>query len=248
LQSRLSLCGIFTLVTIRCIAVMTEYDKAFRDFLLPMVNENRLALIDRILENRTRYVTVLLEDIYQSHNASAVLRTCDCFGIQDVHIVENRNTYELNPDVELGAAQWLTLHKYNKSRNNTERSILSLKEKGYRVVAATPHTDDVQVADLELDTGRVAIMLGTEMKGLSERALSMADEYVKIPMTGFTESFNISVSAAIILYELNTRLRRSDIDWSLQPSENEEVKYQWIRNSVNHITRIERGFKKKYYG
>ncbi|MDF1573114.1 MAG: RNA methyltransferase [Bacteroidales bacterium] len=227
---------------------MTEYDKAFREFLLPMVNENRLELIDRVLKDRTRYITILLEDIYQSHNASAVLRTCDCFGIQDVHIVENRNTYELNPDVELGAAQWLTLHTYNKEGNNTLPAIRSLKEKGYRVVAATPHTNEVEVADLDLDKGRVAIMLGTEMKGLSESALSLADEYVKIPMAGFTESFNISVSAAIILYELNARLRSSFLDWKMKPSENEEIRYQWIRNSVNHIVRIEKGFKKKYCG
>jgi tRNA (guanosine-2'-O-)-methyltransferase len=226
---------------------MTEYDKAFREFLLPMVNENRLALIDRIVKDRTRYITVLLEDIYQPHNASAVLRSCDCLGIQDVHVVENRNHYELNPDVELGAAQWLTLYRYNKERNNTESAIRSLKTKGYRIIAATPHTNDTEVAALDLKKGRVAVMLGTEMKGLSEKALSLADEYVKIPMAGFTESFNISVSAAIILYELNTRLRKTTIDWHLKDSENEEVKYHWIRNSVNHLGRIERGFKKKYY-
>jgi tRNA (guanosine-2'-O-)-methyltransferase len=226
---------------------MTEYDKAFRDFLLPMVNENRLALIDRVLKSRTRYITVLLEDIYQSHNASAVLRSCDCFGIQDVHIVENRNHYELNPDVELGAAQWLTLHRYSKERNNTANAIHALKEKGYRVVAATPHTNEVEVAALDLEKGRVAVMLGTERRGLSDQAMALADEYVKIPMAGFTESFNISVSAAIILYELNTRLRSSTIDWGLKDSENEEVKYHWIRNSVNHLARIERGFKKKYH-
>lgn len=225
---------------------MTEYDQALQAFLLPMVNENRLALIDRILTERTRYITVLLEDIYQPHNASAVLRTCDCFGIQDVHIVENRNAYELNPDVELGAAQWLTMHRYNQERNNTELAIRSLREQGYRVIAATPHTDDVEVADLDLENGRMAIMLGTEMKGLSEKALEMADEYVKIPMVGFTESFNISVSAAIILYELNTRLRRSAIDWKLKLSENEEIRFQWIKNSINHIVRIEQGFKKRY--
>jgi tRNA (guanosine-2'-O-)-methyltransferase len=226
---------------------MNAYDNALMEFLLPMVNENRRALINRLLKERTRYITVVLEDIYQPHNASAVLRTCDCFGIQDVHIVENRNTYELNPDVELGAAQWLTLHHYNKEQNNTEKAIRSLKQEGYRVVAATPHTSDTGVADLDLRRGRVAIMLGTEMTGLTEKAMELADEYVKIPMVGFTESFNISVSAAIILYELNKRLRASDIGWNLKPTENEELRYQWIKNSVNHIERIETGFKKNYY-
>lgn len=226
---------------------MTDYEQALQSFILPMVNDNRLALIERILADRTRYITVLLEDIYQSHNASAVLRTCDCFGIQDVHIVENRNAYELNPDVELGAAQWLTLHRYNQARNNTEQAIVSLKKQGYRVIAATPHTDDVEVAELDLEAGPLAVLLGTEMKGLSEKALQLADEFVKIPMVGFTESFNISVSAAIILYELNSRMRRSAIDWKLKHSENEEIRFRWIKNSVNHIDRIERAFKKKYH-
>jgi tRNA (guanosine-2'-O-)-methyltransferase len=225
---------------------MTDYEIALTDFLKPMVNENRLMLIDKIIELRTRYVTLVLEDIYQPHNASAVLRTCDCFGIQDVHIIENRNRYELNPEVELGAAQWLSLHRYNKLKNNTKEAIGSLKKAGYRIVATTPHKEDADVQDFDLTAGKVAIMLGTEMQGLSKEALELADEFVKIPMMGFTESFNISVSAAIILYELNSRLRNQDLPWRLQEEEREIVKLQWIKNSVNKIDRIEKGFKKQY--
>lgn len=224
---------------------MTDYEIALTDFLTPMVNENRLRLIDKILDLRTRYVTLVLEDIYQTHNASAVLRTCDCFGIQDVHIIENRNRYELNPEVELGAAQWLSLHRYNKLKNNTKVAISSLKKAGYRIVAATPHKEDADVQDFDLSAGKVAIMLGTEMQGLSKEALDLADEFVKIPMMGFTESFNISVSAAIILYELHYRLRNSDLPWKLHAEEREGIKLQWLRNSVNKIDRIEKGFKKQ---
>ena len=225
---------------------MNDYEKAFREFLLPMINQNRLELIGRILDLRTRYITVVLEDIYQPHNASAVLRTCDCFGIQDVHIIENRNSYEINPDVELGAAQWLTLHRYNQGADNTGDAIGKLKADGYRIVATTPHTNDCDIGEFRLSAGKSAFMLGTEMKGLSEKALDLADEYVKIPMMGFTDSFNISVSAAIVLYELNSTLRNSDIDWSIQPAEKERIRYEWIKNSVNNISRIERGFKKRY--
>ena len=225
---------------------MNDYEKAFREFLLPMINQNRLELIGRILDLRTRYITVVLEDIYQPHNASAVLRTCDCFGIQDVHIIENRNSYEINPDVELGAAQWLTLHRYNQGADNTGDAIGKLKADGYRIVATTPHTNDCDIGEFRLSPGKAAFMLGTEMKGLSEKALDLADEYVKIPMMGFTESFNISVSAAIVLYELNSRLRNSSIDWSLQSAEKERIRYEWIKNSVNNVSRVERGFKKRY--
>lgn len=225
---------------------MNDYDIALRDFLTPMVNENRYMLLNKILGQRTRYLTVVLEDIYQSHNASAVLRTCDCFGIQDVHIIENRNRLVLNPDVELGAAQWLTLRRYNERANNTLGAMQKLKEMGYRIVAATPHKEDADVRNFDLSAGKIALMLGTEMKGLSDEAIKMADEFVAIPMMGFTESFNISVSAAVLLYELNTRLRSSGISWKIEPSEKELIRLQWLRNSVNNISWIEQGFKKRY--
>ena len=225
---------------------MNEYEKTLEAFLAPMVNENRLKLIEDILAQRTRYITVVLEDIYQSQNASAVLRTCDCFGIQDVHIVENRNEYRLNPEVELGAAQWLTLYRYNRKKNNTAEAIGNLKKDGYRIVAATPHRDDTSLKDFDLSKGRVALMFGTERQGLSEEALALADEFVRIPMLGFTESFNISVSAAIILYELNAGLRNPDLPWQLDPEESGLIRLMWIRNSINNIRRIERGFKKRF--
>lgn len=227
---------------------MNDYEKALLEFLTPMVNENRLVLIEKILALRTQYITVVLEDLFQPHNASAVLRSCDCFGIQDVHIIENRNKYEVNPEVELGAAQWLSMYRYNKVDNNTHEAVTKLKSDGYRIVATTPHTDDCDIGDFDLSAGKTAILFGTEMKGLSQGALDLADEYVKIPMMGFTESFNISVSAAIVLYELNATLRNSDLPWQLQPSESEKIRLQWIRNSINHIHLIESGFKKRFLG
>ena len=226
---------------------MNNYDKALMEFLRPMVNENRMDLLERNLSSRTKYLTVVLEDIFQPQNASAVLRTCDCFGIQDVHIIENRNNYEINPEVEVGAAQWLTLHKYNFEENNTAEAIKKLKQSGYRIVATTPHVNDVNLEDFDLNKGKIAIMLGTEMHGLSEIAMDMADEYMKIPMMGFTESFNISVSAGIILHQLNSRLRKSKIDWSLKNSEETQIRLQWIKNSIKNSYIIENGFKKGFY-
>ncbi|MCF8226343.1 MAG: RNA methyltransferase [Bacteroidales bacterium] len=226
--------------------MLDTYEEALMDFLLPMVNENRLALIEQVLSNRTRYVTVMLEDIYQPQNASAVLRTCDCFGIQDVHVVENRNSFNLNPEVELGAAQWLSVNKYSNKTNNTPAAIGRLREMGYRIVATTPHNEHLKLENFDLSKGKAAIMLGTEMQGLSENAMDMADEYLKIPMVGFTESFNISVSAAIILHHLNFNLRKSDIDWRLEDTEIKNIRLQWIRNSVKNINIIEKEFKKKF--
>ena len=224
-----------------------RYQEALKEFLLPMINHDRLELLKEKLSHRTRYIAVALEDIYQPHNASAVLRTADCFGIQDVHIIENRNTYELNPDVELGAAQWLTLTKYNQKSHNTVDAIKALKAKGYRIVATTPHRDDVELPDFDMEKGPVAILLGTEMQGLSNEALDAADEYLKIPMVGFTESLNISVSASVVLYQLSQKLRSSTIDWQISSAEREELHLQWIKNSVNNIRIIEPEFRKRYF-
>lgn len=217
------------------------------EFLCGFATENRRLRFEEVAANRTRYLTVVLEDIFQSHNASAVLRTCDCFGIQDVHIIENKNEYKLNPDVALGASNWLSLYKYNKNVFNTPDCLCNLKKKGYRIIAALPHKEDCCPADLDIGS-KMAIMFGTEKDGLSETALKYADGFVKIPMKGFTESFNISVSAAIVLYALTERLRKSDAKWRLSKEELIDIKTGWIKNSVKSAEMIEKiYFQKKIF-
>lgn len=208
-------------------------DKELIEYLSNFVSDNRNQLFAEIIQWRTRYVTVALEDIFQSQNASAVLRTCDCFGIQDVHIIENSNIYDINPDVALGSNQWLNMFKYNEAKNNTAYTINHLKKQGYRIVATTPHTEDVELNDFDLSKGKIALLFGTELRGLSNEALEMADEYVKIPMFGFTESFNISVSAAIMLHSLTNRLRNSlTINWHLNEKEKEQILIEWYKNTI----------------
>jgi len=198
-------------------------------YLEQFITTERLELFHKLLNQRTRYITVVLEDIYQSQNASAVLRTADCFGIQDVHIIENKNKYQINPDVALGASKWLNLVKYNQQKNNTLEAISHLRQKGYRIVATTPHTQDVSLEDFDLTQGKTALFFGTELKGLSNEMIDHADEFLKIPMFGFTESFNISVSAAIILHHLTTSLRKSEINWQLSDHEKEEILLTWLK-------------------
>ena len=206
--------------------------KELVNYLQEFVTEKRANLFDRIIENRTRYITVALEDIYQSQNASAVLRTSDCFGIQDVHVIENKNEYKINPDVALGSAQWLNLYKYNQAENNTLEVIQKLKNQGYRIVATTPHTNDVDLPEFDLTKGKVALFFGTELRGLSDLMIENADEYLKIPMFGFTESFNISVSAAIILHTLREKLNNSEINWQLSEKEKNEIKLEWLKQTI----------------
>lgn len=212
------------------------------NYLAQFITENRRKRFDEIADFRTHHVTVALEDIYQPHNTSAVLRTCDCFGIQDIHIIENKNKYKINPDVALGASNWLTMHKYNARDFNTTDCIKALKKNGYQIIAATPHKNDCSIEELDI-SNKTALFFGTEMKGLSEQALQQADGFFKIPMFGFTESFNISVSAAIALFSFTDRLRKSKTRWQLDKNELIDIKIDWVKNSLKNPDAIE----KKYF-
>lgn len=220
-------------------------DKRLIKYLEGFITNKRSELFDSILLNRTRYITVIIEDIYQSHNASAVLRSCDCFGIQDIHIIENRNEYELSSEVTMGSDKWLNLIKYNKEENNTLETIKSLKESGYRIVATTPHKNDVLLPDFDISRGKFALLFGTELNGLSSVAMDHADEYLRIPMYGFTESFNISVSVAIILQTLVNSLRNSNINWSLNNNEKNAIKLDWLRKTIKSVKLIEAQYREE---
>lgn len=214
------------------------------DYLTTFVTENRKQKFDALIRHRTKHLTVVLEDIYQPHNAAAVLRSCDCFGVQDVHVIENQNKFEANPDVELGSAKWITLNKYNSKEENTADCIKILKQKGYKIVVTSPHKNDCSIEELDI-TNKSALFFGTEMRGATPVAFEQADAFVKIPMVGFTESLNISVSAAVTLYTLITRLKKSNVDWHLSKEEENAVRLQWLRNSIPKSGLIEKDFLAK---
>ena len=214
----------------------------YRSFKLDKRNE----LMDRVLHDRTRYVTVVLENIYQPHNASAVLRSCDCFGVQDVHIIENSYQYELNPHVSLGAAQCLSLHRYNTHENNTPACIEHLKNDGYRIVATTPDPKAVTIQDFDVNKGKFALMCGTEKFGLTPEAFSLAYEFIRIPMYGFTESFNISVSVSLCLFHFTERIRTEKANWQLLEEERADICLQWFRNTSTNSEVIESKFRSLY--
>jgi tRNA (guanosine-2'-O-)-methyltransferase len=200
--------------------------------------QDRWNLFQKVVHERTRHVTIALEDLYQPHNASAILRTCDCFGVQDVHIIENRNTYLVNPEVALGSSHWLSLFEHNANEGDNSIGCLEyLKTAGYKTVATSPHVDGFTPEDLPLDKP-VAILMGTEGKGLSEQMIEQSDYKLQIPMHGFTESFNISVSAAMILHRLTTRIRSEEIDFRLRPEEQEELLLKWLKKSIRNSDHI----------
>lgn len=216
-----------------------EQKEQLLEKLLSFITDHKNQLFDRVIEHRTRYLTVVLEDIYQPQNASAVLRTADCFGVQDVHIIENRNEYVINPEVTLGASKWLTLHRYSESENNTLEAIQKLKSEGYRIVATMPHSDDIMLSELDMNQ-KTALFFGTELLGLSKIVQEHADVFVKIPIYGFTESYNISVSAALCLQQLSNKMRKENKDWKLSESELLDVKLDWARSVVKEAENVEK--------
>ena len=195
------------------------------------VTEHKAQVISDVLDQRTRHLTVVLEDLYHAHNISAVIRTCDCFGVQDLYITQRLHDYKVNPNIVRGASKWVTLEKYVRSEESASACFADLKKKGYRLVGTTPDTNSTSVHELDISE-KMALVFGTELEGISEYAQGEMDELVHIPMYGFTESFNISVSCALILNELVTRLKASEVPWGLSEAEKNTLKLEWYQRIV----------------
>lgn len=215
---------------------LTQYLESF-------LTDNRKERMDRVLSERTRQITVVLEDIYQPMNASAVLRHCDALGVQDVHIIENKNRWRTNKDVDLGTAQWLNIHRYNQEENNSRQALRELKQRGYTIVATTPHEESCTLEELNPMEEKLALVFGTEMTGISSIVEEEADRFMAIPMYGFVESFNISASCAMTLYTLIQKLRREGKDWKLSQEERDTIYLQWLRSTVKNAPLLEERFK-----
>lgn len=211
-------------------------------YLKQFLLEDRLQRLEQILQYRTRYLTVLLENVYHDQNASACLRTVECFGLQDVHVIDSYNDFRPNREVALGASKWLTFHHYQtETVGNTDRPkqsqqetcYRSLREHGYQILATSPRRDSVPIQDIAVDRP-TAIVFGTEQSGVSQQAINDADGMIHIPMSGFTESFNISVAVGIILQHCIQQLHRSEIDWQLSAEEQQTLLLQWVKKSLGH--------------
>jgi tRNA (guanosine-2'-O-)-methyltransferase len=197
-----------------------------------IVTPERLAKLNTVLDQRTRYLSVALEDVFQGHNAAAVLRSCECFGVQDIHCIELRNAFKPSDEVAMGSEKWLSLYRYN----STEAALKTLKAQGYQIVATTLEPPSIPLAEIPLDKPTV-LLFGTELKGLSPAAHEMADIRAYLPMVGFTQSFNISVSVALSLQTLWKRLR-AECPWQLKPDQREELLLEWLKKSVPHAENI----------
>ena len=215
-------------------------DLNYLDFLENILTDNRKEKFLKVLESRTKHFTVVVEDVFQMHNASAVMRSCEVFGIQELNVIEERFGKRIDKEIAMGAQKWVDIKTFDSVTDCVE----TLKNQGYQIIATTPHENDCLMEDFDI-TKPSALFFGTERDGLSEEILQKADGFLKIPMVGFTESLNISVSAAIILQNLTNRLRQTDINWQLTEAEILEKRMDWARKSIKDIKRIEARYREE---
>ena len=206
-------------------------------YLQSYLTERRRNLFERILAERTRHFTVVTEDVYQIHNTSAVMRSCDVFGIQDLHVIEEQLGKKVDREIAMGAQKWVDIHRHT----DVKLCISKLKEQGYSIIATTPHDDSQLLADFDVSQ-KSAFFFGRETEGVSEEVLAAADGSLKIPMYGFTESLNISVSAAIILQHVVHRMRSESVAWQLTEAEKVALTMQWTRKTIKSVDEIEARF------
>ncbi len=208
-------------------------DEKLLKYLEGFMTDRRKERFEEILSLRTKHITVAVEDLFQAHNTSAVIRSCEVFGLQEAHFIEERFGERLDSNIAMGAEKWVDVSRYNSTQNCMD----TLREKGYQIIATTPHDDSSLLDNFDV-TKKCALFFGTERDGLSKTVLKEADGFLKIPMAGFTESLNISVSAAIILQALTSKLRKMDVNWQLSEEEKLEKRIDWAKKTVQSLDDI----------
>lgn len=199
-------------------------------FMLEQRNETLLS----VLEHRTRYMSICMENAFHPHNASALIRHCDAFGIQDFHIIDSKCKFRPSTDVVKGTDKWLSLH----SHKTTSQAIENFRKNDYRIVATTPHEGDVTPENFDVEAGKFVLVFGTEHMGISDEVIESADEFLQIPMWGFVESLNVSASAAILMYILAEKIRSSDLTWGLEENEKARLHLDWVMRTVRSSEKI----------
>ena len=212
-------------------------DKNLFENMKSHISDSRLEKILSVSQERTRYLSVVLSNVFYTQNISAVIRSCDCFGVQDLYIIGNSPSTHVNKHVALGTYNWVDIHR--NTFKPEEETLSEMKDKGYRIVVTLPEQGASSLHNFDIDRGKIALVMGNEREGVSPVVKEMADEFLYIPMAGFSQSLNISVSTAVIISELTGKIRSSNLEWRLKESELMDLQYTWMKNSVKRGDRIE---------
>lgn len=186
-----------------------------------------------VLDNRTTHFCVAMEDLYYERNSGAIIRTADGYGIQNIHVIEPANSFKAKVTniISKGAEKWVNKTQHDNLENGPMGCINHLREQGYQIVATSPHVNGHTIHNFDISK-KSAFFLGAEKTGISKQVMDAADDYISMPIYGFTESYNVSVANAILLHELTNRLRKSDIDWHLSEKERATIMLDWTMKSV----------------
>ncbi len=196
--------------------------------LAEFMSEERFATLNRAVGQRTRYMTLLAENMFHPQNASALVRHCEAFGVQDLHTVETLCAFNPNLNIVRGTDKWIDIHRHA----STAEALSHLRSAGYRIVATTPHRESCTPETFDVKRGSFVVVMGTEKTGISDEVMAAADDYLKIPMCGMVESLNVSACAAIVVYMLSERIRQSVEGWQLSDEERVRTLYRWCYESV----------------
>lgn len=206
---------------------------------LPHITEHRRDLLVKVVQNRTRHFCMVLEDLFDPHNISAVIRTAEVFGLEDVHVIEEVNPYKVNKSILKGSIKWMNIYLHKKRMACMEH----LRKKGYRIAVASTNTNN-SVLDLDLSQP-TAFYLGSEFTGNHPDTLAAADCEFKLPQYGITESMNVSVAGGVLMCYLDHFMQQKGRqNFTLSPKERDELLLEWLERHLNDesasssITRI----------
>lgn len=202
-------------------------------YLSQFVSPNRFAQMSEVVKNRSEYIVPVLEDIEQPQNASAVVRTCDCLGINKICVIENKNEFGIYKDIVRGSTKWVDIIRYNSTQNNTADCLNNLKNNGYRIISTLPHHNAKKLSELDITKGKCAVVFGSEPVGISKTVMDLSDEFITIPMCGFTESLNLSVSAAVVIYALKQAALTNNVkDFYLSDNQQDTLMLEWLKKCI----------------
>ncbi|MBW8359657.1 MAG: RNA methyltransferase [Weeksellaceae bacterium] len=197
------------------------------NYLKRFLTDERLTKIERYAAESSGYALPVMEDIFQFRNAAAIVRSVEACGFHKIVAMESENEFNPYLKVTKGAETWVEVEKMPHSLE----SLQEIKNRGYKILAVSPENNATMLPDYDLKEP-VALVFGTEKEGVTDEILDFADETLAVPMYGFTESFNVSVAAAICFYELRQKLIKSGIEYKLTGDKLWELKVRWARNSI----------------
>lgn len=196
--------------------------------LLSRLTEHRRDLLQKVVQNRTRHFCMVLEDLFDPHNISAVIRTAEVFGLEDVHVIEEVNPYKVNRSILKGSIKWMNVYLHKRRKSCMEY----LRSKGYRIAVASTNTKN-SVLDLDLSQP-TAFYLGSEFTGNHPDTLSAADAEFKLPQYGITESMNVSVAGGVLMCYLDHFMQsHGRARYALPPKDRDALLLEWVERHLN---------------